>query len=62
MKLCEAAEDFWSHLKYRKEDVKAVLMWTGIYIIGGIIIAFLETKEFLERRARRWKSCRKKNK
>ena len=49
MKLLDVLEDFWFYLKYKKQDVVIALTWAGIYIIGGMIIIYLETKEFWQK-------------
>lgn len=50
MKLFDFLENCHDYLKHRKGGFVRFFLWAGVYIIGGAMIAFFATKEFIERR------------
>lgn len=54
MKIVEILNSFLFRLKwFVKDDIVKILSWAGIYILGGAIIAWFATREFLEKRKKK---------
>lgn len=53
-KIIEILDDFWYRIDYFiRHDIVTILMWTGKFVIGVLMILVWDLKQFFEKKKRK---------